>query len=233
MKFQLADKKPLKKRVFWTLVFTFVGITGFAGYYYGSIFSGHNPFLNLGEVVPGKIYRSGILGRKDIEKLVDQYGIKTIICIKGRESPEIKDLVRSSGLNLVVIKAWAEMPLEQKKLELIMKVLSEKPFRVSDYSELIVDWLGPDGDWVSLPGAFLIHCQMGADRTGFVVAIYRICAQGWEEKSARREMLRYFHLPQRYPRLWQYLRELNPQELCPALGFEYPPLAEGTKGEEK
>jgi len=223
----------LKKRIFWTLLFTFLGIAGFAGYYYGLIFSGRNPFLNLGEVAPGKIYRSGVLGKKDIEKMVSKYGVKTIICIKGKESPEIKQFARSSDLNLLVMKARAENPIEEKKLQLIMKVLSEQPFNRSDYSELITDWIGPDEDWVRLPGAFLIHCQMGADRTGFVVAIYRICAQGWEEKSARREMLKYFHLPPRYPKLWQYLRELNPQELCPALGFEYPPLSEAIKGEEK
>lgn len=33
-------------------------------------------------------------------------------------------------------------------------------------------------------GPFLIHCQMGADRTGAVMAMWRITAQGWSKADA-------------------------------------------------
>ena len=34
----------------------------------------------------------------------------------------------------------------------------------------------------------LIHCQHGADRTGAIVALYRVLAQGWSKEDAVREM---------------------------------------------
>lgn len=56
----------------------------------------------------------------------------------------------------------------------------------------------PDLDGVSgavaaiRPGTF-IHCEHGQDRTGLVVALYRI-QQGWTREEARKEMLaRGFH----------------------------------------
>jgi protein tyrosine/serine phosphatase len=38
-------------------------------------------------------------------------------------------------------------------------------------------------------GPFLIHCQHGADRTGVVVALYRIVVQGWSRDEAIKEMV--------------------------------------------
>jgi len=37
-------------------------------------------------------------------------------------------------------------------------------------------------------GPFLVHCQHGADRTGTMIAIYRIAVQGWKKEDAIREM---------------------------------------------
>jgi protein tyrosine phosphatase (PTP) superfamily phosphohydrolase (DUF442 family) len=39
------------------------------------------------------------------------------------------------------------------------------------------------------PKPILIHCQHGADRTGFMSAIYRIVVQGWTKKEAVDELL--------------------------------------------
>ena len=38
-------------------------------------------------------------------------------------------------------------------------------------------------------GPFLVHCQHGADRTGLVVAMYRIVFQGWTKEDAIAEMV--------------------------------------------
>ena len=38
-------------------------------------------------------------------------------------------------------------------------------------------------------GAVLVHCYHGADRTGLVVAMYRVIYQGWSLDAARSEMI--------------------------------------------
>ncbi len=35
----------------------------------------------------------------------------------------------------------------------------------------------------------LVHCYHGADRTGLVVAMYRVIYQGWSLDAARSEMI--------------------------------------------
>jgi protein tyrosine/serine phosphatase len=37
-------------------------------------------------------------------------------------------------------------------------------------------------------GPVLVHCQHGADRTGVVIAMYRIIYQGWSKQQALDEM---------------------------------------------
>lgn len=36
----------------------------------------------------------------------------------------------------------------------------------------------------------LVHCRHGADRTGLVIAAYRVVVQGWTKDAAEREMIR-------------------------------------------
>lgn len=194
---------------------------GFGAYYFGLVLSGHNPFLNFGEVVPGELYRSGDLGTSDLEKMVKRYGIKTVICLKGEEKTGIKEKARELGLNLVGVRARANRAPGPETLGFLAKIISGQGFERKEYNWLIKDWLGPDDDRVSLPGPYLIHCQMGSDRTGYLIAIYRICFQGWDAESARLEMLRYYHFPPRFPRLWEELKKMEPDKFCPALNPEY------------
>ena len=43
-------------------------------------------------------------------------------------------------------------------------------------------------------GPYFVHCQHGADRTGYVVAGYRVLEQGWSPESAVQELFRHgFH----------------------------------------
>jgi len=47
----------------------------------------------------------------------------------------------------------------------------------------------------------LVHCQHGADRTGTMVAIYRVYAEGWSMTEAMQELPRFgFHS------IWRNLR---------------------------
>jgi len=53
-----------------------------------------------------------------------------------------------------------------------------------------------------------IHCHFGDDRTGFLIALYRIHVQGWSAEAAETEMLKLFHgnLPPVHP-LYKFFKD--------------------------
>ena len=58
-------------------------------------------------------------------------------------------------------------------------------------------------------GAVLIHCYHGADRTGIMVAMYRIIYDGWSIAAAKKEMLQG---PYGYHSIWKNLEALFTEE---------------------
>jgi protein tyrosine phosphatase (PTP) superfamily phosphohydrolase (DUF442 family) len=71
----------------------------------------------------------------------------------------------------------------------------------------------------------LVHCWAGADRTGAMVAAYRVVVQHWSREDALREMRRggfsqHFWL---YPSLARTIRALKVEKLRSELGTEAPP----------
>jgi len=53
-----------------------------------------------------------------------------------------------------------------------------------------------------------VHCKAGRNRTGFVVATYRIVYQGWTPEEAVREM-RAYHFARPYSRVEWFLKNLD------------------------
>lgn len=72
----------------------------------------------------------------------------------------------------------------------------------------------------------LVHCQHGADRTGTMCAMYRICVQGWGREEAILEMTRGgygFHSI--WQRLIEYIRSADIDALRAAAGIAAPSRA--------
>ena len=58
--------------------------------------------------------------------------------------------------------------------------------------------------------AVVIHCKHGADRTGLVIALYRIVFQGWDKESAIEELEQGgYHFHQVFSNIPQYIRDLD------------------------
>ena len=53
----------------------------------------------------------------------------------------------------------------------------------------------------------LLHCHSGADKTGTVMALYRVEVQGWPLWKALFEMDLHGHIPLQYPALQRYLKD--------------------------
>lgn len=109
-------------------------------------------------------------GQPDEEgfSLLKQAGIKTIINLRGKGPAEKqeKSLVKSLGLN------YFNLPMRGSK-----RVPAAYP---EQFLQLVNE--------PQLEPVF-VHCKQGVDRTGAMVAIYRMRCQGWRPSAAYNEMI--------------------------------------------
>ncbi len=135
---------------------------------------------NFHVVEEGKLYRSAQPSADDIEKAVEEYGIKTIINLRGEGSSdwyiEEEQIARELDLDLINIRMRAShIPLANN-----LKML----FDAFDNAKRPI----------------LIHCQAGADRTGEATAIYLMEYMGKTKKEALKMLTpKYLHLKKKYP----------------------------------
>ncbi len=151
---------------------------------------------NFGVVEEGRVYRSGQMMPYQLERLIRTHGIRTVINTREEDAPAWlmkgeEDACRRNGARMVRIPMPGDGKGTYEQYDQAFAVLSD-------------------------PGAgpVLVHCARGAYRTGAIVAVYRVRAQGWEEGKAVEEMERYRAHPERHdllPYLREYFRQRRPQ----------------------
>ncbi len=136
--------------------------------------------------VSDSLYRSG-QPENDGWKALKGLGIKTVINLRNDRSEQQE--VTEAGLAYVVIPSRAE---DVRKPD-VLKFLAI----VSD----------PAG------APYLVHCHHGADRTGLMVAVYRVVIEGWEKDEAIREMKRGgFGFHSIYTNISRFIKKMNVEE---------------------
>ena len=79
-------------------------------------------------------------------------------------------------------------------------------------------------------GPFVVHCQHGSDRTGMMIAIYRIAVEGWSKEEAIKEMTTGgFGFHSVWKNLIRYLRALDVESLKRRAGIESSPAARDSR----
>lgn len=119
-------------------------------------------------VQDGVLYRSAQPSTRQIENLVEDYGIKTIMIVRKGTServPDEMDFARSIGLNVVHVPIESREPIPPEQVD--------RFFRCVD---------NPANQPV------LVHCSAGRHRTGYLCAAYRIERQGWTIQRAIEEL---------------------------------------------
>lgn len=95
-------------------------------------------------------------------KSLQDMGIKTVVNLRAHHSDEKK----MKGLDMkyvqIPINTWS---LDDKHVEEFLKVMADQ----NNYP-------------------VLVHCQHGADRTGTMIAIYRMVFENWSKEDAVKEM---------------------------------------------
>lgn len=132
---------------------------------------------NFHTVVAGSVYRSAQPSRTDIETYQKQLGIRSVVNLRG-VNPDAQwyrdevDATKSLGIELInfAMSAKHRMPLDRAR-ELI-QVLSHAP------------------------KPMLIHCNSGADRTGFAASLYLAGVAKIPEEEAEGQLsILYGHFP--------------------------------------
>jgi tyrosine-protein phosphatase SIW14 len=116
---------------------------------------------NFGEVTP-TLYRGGLLNTAGLKTLA-KMGITVVVDTHANDESEEKT-VRSLGMTYVAIPWHCPWPKDEVFVK-FLKVLHENRGK-----------------------KVFVHCRLGDDRTGMMVAAYRMADEGWTADEAMNEM---------------------------------------------
>ncbi len=120
---------------------------------------------NLGEVSP-TLYRGAQPTQQGFQKLADM-GITVVVDLRERRRKVERQQVTSLGMRFVEIP-W--------------NCFHPKDTDIARFLRLLRDNRGKK---------VFVHCQTGNDRTGMMIAAYRMAEQGWTVEEAMKEMKAY------------------------------------------
>jgi|AGTN01.3.fsa_nt_gi Protein tyrosine/serine phosphatase len=154
------------------------------------------PIANF-ERVNSVLLRGAVPSDKGLEALRDA-GVKTIVNLQlkgdGATNEQLK--VKKLGMNYVHFPLGFSTP-DTATIGRILRVMTDKEKQ-----------------------PVFVHCRQGADRTGMIVAIYRILVDNWEFKDAYAEMRKHHFKPFLLV-LKEAVRTCNAQgELLAAVGID-------------
>jgi protein tyrosine/serine phosphatase len=149
-----------------------VPVVGLGGWVLGIQFDG-----NVHVVEPGHLYRSAQLNGPALDDVVDRYGIRTIINLRGEQpwQPWYKDemlVSQKRGLVHIDVPMSATQKPDETAMANLISALRESPEPI------------------------LVHCESGADRAGLASALYELLDAGRPVAVAAEQLsFRYGHFP--------------------------------------
>ncbi len=133
----------------------------------------HSHWRNFRVVEPGKLYRSAQLPLPSVQRMVNDYGIRTIVCLREGDKGEDQREATWAADNRVKFvrippRSWS-----------IKDGTVDAEIGLAEFRTVMDD---PANHPV------LVHCYAGIHRTGSYVAVYRMDYQGWSNEAALAEM---------------------------------------------
>jgi protein-tyrosine phosphatase len=135
----------------------------------------HIMWDNFGVVQSGKIYRSGQLKPRQLNEAIRRYRLRSVLNLHhnriGNGAAEAQ-LMRDMGVKYYCTAWPGNGVVAESHLRWAYEIIS---------------------DQANQP--ILVHCARGTNRTGAVVAYYRIYHSKWSRERIRDEMVRHRHRP--------------------------------------
>jgi len=123
-----------------------------------------NLIPDFGEVTP-TLYRGGEPKKGGFEALA-KMGVQIVVDLRGDREVERRELA-GLGIKYVPMPWQCSFPKDRIFAEFIT-LIRENPGK-----------------------KIFVHCRVGDDRTGMMVAAYRMVEEGWSAEKAKQEMLTY------------------------------------------
>jgi protein tyrosine/serine phosphatase len=122
------------------------------------------PAYNFGVVEEGHLYRSGLPDDRFMRFLAKKYKITRVISLRPAPVP-YEQAAKELGIDLHIF-FWSSVtpPTDPQEIAKVLALMRDQRYVV------------------------LVHCDSGADRTGYVAARYRILYQKWTLEDALEEM---------------------------------------------
>ncbi len=146
---------------------------------------------NFAVVEDGKLYRSAQLTTQELEDAIRQYHIKTVISLRGSPSETSYYERESDTLARLQIK-FVPVPLsddyypDENELKLILNEFNEGQYPM------------------------LIHCRVGADRTGMIAAIFeRAYGNKSLDESLKQLTFNNWHVPLFKPAMSNFVKKFK------------------------
>lgn len=176
------------KPLFAAIVIALVGC-GFGVY---DNFAPLRPTDNFHVVEPGRAYRSAQVDTETLELLIDVFGIRTVINLRGENESVAwydneKALLEAKGIEMVNVRMSASsLPAREELLKLYDAFqTAEEPI--------------------------LMHCRAGADRAGAAAALWRMVVLGDQREEAAQELcVCYGHFEPVTPAMDELVRIFEP-----------------------
>lgn len=123
---------------------------------------------NFGTVAEGRVYRSAQPSPWFLRWAVKNHGVRTLVNLRGRTPGFESRFAAQNGLRLFSFDLSASRPPTDEDVERFLAVLSNPEHH-----------------------PILVHCRSGVDRTGYMLALYRMSEDGWSKEQALAEMRRF------------------------------------------
>lgn len=185
MKFEI-NGRPRRKLKF---ILGFLVFLGFASLIYRT--SVFRITKNFAVVEDGKLYRSAQLTTAELHEVIEKYKIKTVISLRGSPAATSyyeneADTLERLHVNFVPVALRDETYPDENNLKEI--------FHQFDHGEY----------------PMLIHCRVGADRTGLIAALYQLSYMNKTLAEASQQLsFKHWHVSFLKPAMNQFLNKFQ------------------------